>query len=113
MADSNKTTSGAAGAAELEKDLAHQISALRADFAALTETLKACGGVRAEDLKGRARDLSDEALTESLKVVQDLRRQLDGIDARIEGNVRAHPLAWLAGALGLGLLFGLLLSRRD
>lgn len=113
MADSSKTTPGTAGAADLEKDIEREIRALRADFAALAETLKAYGGVRAEDLKGRAEDLSDEALTESLKVVQDLRRQLDGIEARIEGNVRAHPLTWIAGALGLGLLFGLLLSRRD
>jgi len=95
------------------EDIAKQLHDLRADLAALVASLQQYGALGAEELRGRAQDLTDDAMAESLKTVKELRRQVDSIQSRLEGDVRAHPLAWMAGALGFGMLFGLLLSRRN
>ncbi len=94
------------------QDIAQELQDLRADVAALVASLQRYGALGAEDLKGRVQDLSDEAMAESLRTVRDLRRQVDALQSQLEGDVRAHPFAWLAGALGIGLMFGLLVSRR-
>jgi ElaB/YqjD/DUF883 family membrane-anchored ribosome-binding protein len=94
------------------QDIAQELRDLRADFAALVASLQRYGALGAADLKESAQDLSDEAMAESLRKVQGLRRQVDALQSELEGDMRAHPLAWLAGALGIGMLFGLLLSHR-
>lgn len=97
-----------AAAEEIEAEL----RALRADVAALAAALKAYGGAAAEDVRARAEGSAEEALAESLRVVRDLRGKVDGLQAQVEGDVRANPFAWLIGAAGLGLLLGLILGRR-
>lgn len=94
------------------QDIAQELQDLRADVAALVASLQRYGALGAAELKDRAQGFSDEAMAESLRTVRDLRRQVDALQSQLEGDVRAHPLAWLAGALGIGLLFGLLISRR-
>lgn len=112
MAKSRESSPEALDRESVGEDIAQELQDLRADVAALVASLQRYGALGAAELKERAEGLSDEAMAESLRSVRDLRRQVDALEAQMEGNVRAHPLAWLAGALGIGMLFGLLVSHR-
>ena len=89
-----------------------ELQDLRADVAALVASLQQYGALGAEELKGRAKGISEDAIAESLNTIRMMQRQVDLLRSQLEGDLRAHPLAWLAGALGIGLLFGLLVSHR-
>lgn len=104
---------GTAGRPEDEPGIEQQIRQLREDVAALAKSLHGYGARMADEVKSRALDASGDAVAGSLKSVDELRREVDAIRARVEGDVRAHPLAWLVGALGIGVLLGLILSHRD
>ena len=112
MAKAKENSPEAPDRESVGQDIAQELQDLRADVAALVASLQRYGGLGAADLKGRVQDLSDDAMAESLRTVRDLRRQVDALQSQLEGDVRSHPLAWLAGALGIGMLFGLLVSRR-
>lgn len=113
MARAAKAAAAEDGArAAAGEDVAREIAALRADVAALAEALRAYGGATAEEVRARVAAGSDEALAEGLRAVRELRGQVEGMEARLEGEVRESPLAWLAGAAVIGVLVGLLLGRR-
>lgn len=105
-----------AGGAERDaaaEEIGRELRALRADVAALAAALRAYGGIAAGEAKARAEGSAEDALAEALRAVHELRGKVDGMQARVEGDVRAHPLAWLAGAAGLGLLIGLIFGRHE
>jgi len=112
MAKSETKISAPDARAEAGQDIDAEIRALRADVAALAQSLKAYAGATAEDVRARGRAATDDAAEEALKAVRELRQEVEGLQGRLEGEVRANPLAWLAGAAGLGLLLGLLFQRR-
>ncbi len=112
MAKAGESSPEAPDRERVGQDIAQELQDLRADVAALVASLQRYGALGAADLKGRVQDLSDDAMAESLRTVRDLRRQVDALQWQLGGDVRAHPLAWLAGALGIGLLLGLLVSRQ-
>lgn len=103
----------AASREEIGHDIGKEIEALRADVAALAASLRRYGRLGADEVKDRAETLSDEALAESLRGLGELRARVDGLQSQVTKDVRAHPLAWLGGALGIGLVLGLIFSRRD
>ncbi|MBC2836894.1 DUF883 family protein [Paragemmobacter straminiformis] len=104
---------GKADRAEAVPDIEQQIRQLREDVAALAKSLQGYGARVADGVKARAQDASGDAVAESLKAVRELRGEVEAMQARLEGDVRAHPLAWLVGALGIGVLLGLIFSHRD
>ena len=95
------------------QDISAELQALREDVAALAASLHRAGASGVAGLKRRSEDLAEDSLDEALRNLRDLRQQVHAMQGKLEGEMHAHPLAWLAGALGLGLLAGLLLSRRD
>jgi ElaB/YqjD/DUF883 family membrane-anchored ribosome-binding protein len=95
------------------QDIAKELLELRADVSALAASLQRYGALSADDLKSRAQGVTDETLAETLRHVHDLRQMVDTLQSRVEVDLRARPLVWLAGALGLGLLVGLIVSRRE
>lgn len=109
-------TEGKASDEPSKEDLAHDIGKelqeLRANVAALVASLEKYGSLGVEDLKGRAQGLSDEAIAEAARSIRDLHQKVEALHAQMERELRAHPLAWLVGALGLGLLVGLMFSHR-
>ncbi len=113
MVSKGETSSTGSARDSVGQDISKEIQELRADFAALVASLKDYGALGAEDLKSRAQGLSDDAVAESLRSIKELRQQVESLQGQLEKDVRAHPLAWMVGALGLGVLFGLLFSRRD
>jgi ElaB/YqjD/DUF883 family membrane-anchored ribosome-binding protein len=113
MVKKDDTSSTDAARDRIGQDISKEIQELRADVAALVASLKDYGALGAGELKNRAQGLPDEAVADSLRNIKELRQQVEGLQDHLEKDVRAHPLAWMAGALGLGVLFGLFLSRRD
>lgn len=95
------------------QDIAKELLELRADVSALAADLQRYGALSTDELKIRAQGVTDEALADAQRHIHALRQKVDTLQSRVEVDVRAHPLAWLAGALGLGLLVGLIFSRRD
>lgn len=98
---------------DLQDDVESRIQELRAEIAALTESLRELGSKTATDAKAKARDIADDATTEAMQAVKELRAQFGSLQTEVEGKVQSHPFAWLAGAVGLGVILGLFLTRRD
>ena len=81
------------------------INELRDIVAAAEELLGAAAGAdaaeRLDEIRGRA--------GETLRAA---RARLEGVEQRLEDQVRSHPLAALAISAGVGLMLGLLLARK-
>jgi ElaB/YqjD/DUF883 family membrane-anchored ribosome-binding protein len=93
-------------------DLSQQVDTLKADISRLTETITAMGKQKAQStkqdvelkallLKERGKEALDSAGTE-----------INRLSAEAERNVRERPMTALAIAAGIGLLVGLLTSRK-
>jgi ElaB/YqjD/DUF883 family membrane-anchored ribosome-binding protein len=113
MAVAEAKTTDAKTRESVGEDIQKEIQELREDVAALARSIREYGDVGAREVRGRVGDMSDEAIAEALRVVKELRGRLDSAESQLEGKVREHPLGWLAGAVGIGLVFGMLFSRRD
>jgi ElaB/YqjD/DUF883 family membrane-anchored ribosome-binding protein len=74
------------------------------DVVAAAEELLATGSPSAERMQ-EIRDRAEEAL-------RGARERLEGAGSEIEERVRQHPYAALGIAAGVGLILGLLLSRK-
>jgi ElaB/YqjD/DUF883 family membrane-anchored ribosome-binding protein len=98
---------------QLQDDVESRIQELREEIAALTQSLRDLGAKSAEEAKTKARHIADDATTEALQAVKELRAQFGSLQSEVEGKVQSHPFAWLAGAVGLGVILGLFLTRRD
>jgi len=77
---------------------------LRDVVAAAEELLAAAGDQNAERLR-EVRDRAEVAL-------RDARARIEGAGDEIEEQVRKHPFAAVGIAAGIGLIVGLLLSRK-
>ncbi|WP_431299864.1 hypothetical protein [Tabrizicola sp. BL-A-41-H6] len=95
------------------EDILNEFQQLRADVTSLSASLQRFGTLQAEELATRAKGVTGEALDESLRSIREMRQKLDGLQQRLEGDVRAHPLASMAGVLCLGVIVGLLFARRN
>ena len=73
------------------------------DVVVAAEELLGAGGSaeRLDEIRGRA----EEALRAA-------RARLEGVEQRLEDQVRRHPLAALGIAAGVGIVLGLLLARK-
>jgi ElaB/YqjD/DUF883 family membrane-anchored ribosome-binding protein len=98
---------------ELQGDVESRIQDLRDEIAALTHQLRDLGLKGAHEAKAKAKVIADDATDEALQAIKDLRAQFETLQSDVEGKVKTHPLAWLAGAVGLGVILGLFLSHRD
>ncbi len=80
----------------VQKALEELAALLGADSAATLDVLKQAGQAASENLVGMAEEARDLS-----------RAKVDDVEAA----VRRHPLAWLAAAVGLGLIVGLWRNR--
>jgi ElaB/YqjD/DUF883 family membrane-anchored ribosome-binding protein len=77
---------------------------LRDVVAAAEDLLKATTGERGERIE-EIRARAEEAL-------RTARERLEGVGSRLNDEVRQHPWAAVAIAAGIGLVLGVLLSRK-
>ena len=97
----------------IQDDVESRIQELRDEIAALTHQLRDLGIKGAAEAKATAKDIADDATDEALIAIKELRKQFGSMQSEVEGKVQTHPFAWLAGAVGLGVILGLFLSHRD
>ena len=97
----------------IQDDVESRIQELRDEIAALTHQLRDLGIKGAHEAKAKAKDIADDATDEALLAIKELRKQFGSMQSEVEGKVQTHPFAWLAGAVGLGVILGLFLSHRD
>ena len=74
------------------------------EIVAVAEDLLAAPGATAERMK-EIRDRAEEAL-------RGARERVEAVSGDLEDQVRRHPMAALGIAAGVGLVVGLLLSRK-
>jgi ElaB/YqjD/DUF883 family membrane-anchored ribosome-binding protein len=92
-------------------EIAAELTALRADVAALAKSIGAYGKARATEFRGSAEAASEDVLQSSRKALKDVRKQIDVLEGDLEARVREHPLQTLMIALGLGFVISLLIRR--
>jgi len=70
--------------------------------------------VAAEELLGAggSAERLDEIRARAEEALRAARARLEGVELRLEDQVRRHPLAALGIAAGVGVLLGLLLARK-
>ncbi|MBB5753298.1 DUF883 family protein [Prosthecomicrobium pneumaticum] len=93
-------------------DVAEQLRVLRADVAALAETIRTLGAQRVEagaDALRNAAERTGETLRMS---ADDARRRGEMLAEDLESRIAANPIPSVLIATGVGLLLGTLFSRR-
>ncbi|MCI2395974.1 hypothetical protein MN186_16190 [Aliiroseovarius sp. N1F302] len=62
-------------------------------------------------MQANATDFTEEVLDESRRAVKKLGKQVFRLEKDMESNVRENPVHWFLGALGVGLVFTMLMRR--
>lgn len=94
------------------EELTAQIAALKADLAAIAETVKGQGEGLAEEVAARARRAYDQVRDEAVQRAGHVRDRAEGYVESAETAVRTHPATAMGLAVGAGFLLGLILARR-
>jgi|GEM_PF-4816304 len=93
-----------------------ELAELRQATTELVRKLRAYGLDRLESLREEVEDDAEMLTKEGRRRAQQLRERLGEVEAKVERHVREHPLTWIGGvlgAIGFGLILGMILRRRD
>ena len=88
-----------------------QVAKIRKDIADLAGAFGDAGYAKADELTASANAKRDELTRKSVETVEELRRQLNTIEDRIEGRVRERPFAALGIAAAFGFVVAMLARR--
>ncbi len=94
------------------EELSRQVEALRADIAAIAETLKGLGRAGTRAAADEVRDRAEHARAGAEARIEDVHARLDAALAEADRMARDRPATAMGIAAGLGFLVGLLLGRR-
>ncbi|OSP56126.1 YqjD family protein [Pseudoruegeria sp. SK021] len=97
--------------ANKSRDLENEVNKARNDLTALKKTIGDLGKEKMDALKGMTDDLPDELMERSREAIADLRKQITVLERDLENRVREKPLAWLLGAVGVGVVLAAILRR--
>ncbi|MGR6433024.1 DUF883 family protein [Rhizobium sp. PAMB 3174] len=92
-------------------DIEEQLQKLSADVAALTKTMADFGNGKMDEAVKQARSLKDDMVERSAVVAADTKKRLVSAESDFEDQVRAHPLAAIGIAAGVGFLAALMSKR--
>lgn len=93
-----------------------ELAELRQATAELVRKLRAYGLDRLESLREEVEDDAEMLTKAGRRRAQHLREQIGEVEAKVERHVREHPLTWIGGvlgAIGFGLILGMILRRRE
>ena len=88
-----------------------QIAKLSADIAALTRTVADYGSGKLEEAAAEARNLKDNVAEKSVAAAQVAKDTLLTAEGDLEDKIRAHPLAAIGIAAGIGFLAAIMSKR--
>ena len=92
-------------------DVEARLSQLRADFAALTETVSAYGKAEAGALKKRGEAYSDELVAQSKDALATFADELSRLERDVASQVREKPVQAIGIAAAVGFLAAMILRR--
>ncbi len=95
---------------------AAELAELRQAALAFAQRLGRYGKKRAEDWGIDLEEGPEELIHEGERLARDLKGRLGRLEAKVEQNIREHPATWaggLLGAVGFGIMLGMILRRRD
>lgn len=98
------------------KDYRAELDDLRSAVADLALRLRAYGLDRLEALREEVEEDAESLAVEGRRRAQQMRERLGEVEAKVERHVRDHPLTWIGGvlgAIGFGLILGMILRRKD
>jgi ElaB/YqjD/DUF883 family membrane-anchored ribosome-binding protein len=104
---STKSDKGADATPTLEE----QVAQLKAEIAALGETLRAYGKEAVSDLSAAAQVMGEDATARATAAMGDIRAEAGKLEEKLEEYVHEKPLQSLLVAFGLGIFVSLLLRR--
>jgi ElaB/YqjD/DUF883 family membrane-anchored ribosome-binding protein len=99
-----------------KKDYGSELADLRVSVADLARKLQSYGLDRLEALRDEVEKDTESLTHEGRRRAQDMRERLGEVEVKVERHVREHPLTWIGGvlgAIGFGLILGMILRRRD
>ncbi len=103
-------------------DVAAEFAVLKSDISRLTEAVRSLlesqAGTAGEAVKAqaasaraRAEAVADEVFSRGGETARQTRDRACEIAGELNGHVARNPLVWVAGAIGLGFLIGLITRR--
>lgn len=111
MARTQKGTNGSVTAPTAE-DLGQQLETLRADIAALTDSLGEMAKAQGQEVKIAAKDQLDKARAKGSEHIADLNAQAEHLGAQAGEFVHKQPAVALGVAAGVGFLVGMMSAQR-
>lgn len=93
---------------EVAEAVRHATAKLSQDLSRTARDAQAAAAEFATAVQHEAADLGERTIEFSEETVKRAR----GATKAVQQNVREHPIAWVAGAAGVGALVALLLARR-
>jgi ElaB/YqjD/DUF883 family membrane-anchored ribosome-binding protein len=98
------------------ENTASELADLRAAVADAARKLRAYGLDRLDALREEVEEDTKDLTLEGSRRAQQMRARLGEVEAKVERHVREHPLPWIGGmlgAVGFGLILGMILHRKD
>ena len=98
------------------KDSGSDLADLRVAVADLARKLQSYGLDRLEALRDEVEEDTESLVHQGRRRAQDMRDRMGEVEAKVERHVREHPLTWIGGvlgAIGFGLILGMILRRGD
>ncbi|SOH92971.1 Membrane-anchored ribosome-binding protein, inhibits growth in stationary phase, ElaB/YqjD/DUF883 family [Monaibacterium marinum] len=93
-------------------ELQQQVEALKADIAALTDTMTSLGKQKVSATKGEVEQQAAALRARGKDAMDYAGSEVERLSGEAERTVRERPMTSLAVAAGVGVLFGLLTARK-
>jgi ElaB/YqjD/DUF883 family membrane-anchored ribosome-binding protein len=94
-----------------ELEMQQRIDDLKAEIAAISRTLSAMGGQKAEDFRDHVENLASDAVAASRTAVDGAIAEARSLEESVERHIKDNPMRAIGIAAGVGFLFALLTRR--
>ncbi|PTW62939.1 ElaB/YqjD/DUF883 family membrane-anchored ribosome-binding protein [Breoghania corrubedonensis] len=111
MATAAKSTATADTAGANAQDIEAELARVREDIAALARSIQSYGTAKTDEVKSRASKAGNDIAAASQDALEQVRREFEGLESQLQGQVRRHPLQALGIAAGIGFLAAFLMRR--
>ncbi|MCE5325288.1 MAG: hypothetical protein LLG01_02620 [Planctomycetaceae bacterium] len=93
-------------------ELREDIKRLKQDLKAILQSVGDTGSVKWEQISDRMKDRATEGYEQLRDAAEYARQRSAQATQAARETVSAHPLSWVFGAVGLGIILGKLMGRK-
>ena len=97
---------------EAVEELRDDINRLKEDLKAILQSVGDTGGAKWEKISNRVKDQAMEGYGQLRDAAEVARQRGSEATQAARETVSSHPLSWVLGAVGLGIILGRLMGRR-